>query len=255
MFGHEKGAFTGAESQKAGQFELARGGTLFLDEISNMPKPSQAKLLRVIQEKVLYRVGGVKPIRIDARIVVACNHDLQGCIASGAFRQDLYFRLNDFTITVPPLRERPEDIVFLARRFLDIASFELNKLVKGFSDKAVEALLAYRWPGNVRQLRSVVRRGILLADEVITEKELDFAWTLEAACGFSSSQEAWDKRSLKEIVQGNTMAVEREVLQRVLAQTGGNKAKAARYLQIDSKTLYAKMKRYGIWTNGESHHE
>ncbi|MCI0527288.1 MAG: sigma-54 dependent transcriptional regulator, partial [Nitrospira sp.] len=173
LFGHEKGAFTGADSQKPGKLEAAREGTLFLDEISNMPLGSQAKLLRALQEKTIYRVGSTKPITVDVRILAASNYDLQNLAVSGSFRLDLFFRLNEFTITVPPLRERKEDILYLAKRFLDITSVELNKSIKGFSESAIEALLAHNWPGNVRQLRSTIRRAVLLADEVITEEYLD----------------------------------------------------------------------------------
>ena len=144
LFGHERGAFTGADQQTVGKIEAAHTGTLFLDEISNMPLASQAKLLRVLQEKTLYRLGGAKPIHVDVRMLTASGQDLEGLCEAGAFRPDLYFRLNEFTISIPPLRERREDIPYLAKRFLDIANIELSKSVKGFSPPAIEAMLAYR---------------------------------------------------------------------------------------------------------------
>jgi len=169
LFGHEKGAFTNAILQKPGKFEIAEKGTLFLDEISNMPLSSQAKLLRVLQEKTVYRVGGTRPVNIDVRLVVASNQDLQMLANAGNFRRDLFFRLNEFTILIPPLRGRKEDIPYLAKLFLDATNKELKKNVRGFTEPAIEALLRYSWPGNVRQLRSVIRRAILLADEMVTK--------------------------------------------------------------------------------------
>jgi two-component system nitrogen regulation response regulator GlnG len=171
LFGHEKGAFTGAERQKAGKFEIASGGTLFLDEISNMPPGCQAKLLRALQDKSVTRVGGTKPVSVDIRLLAATNRDLETAV-SAAFRRDLFFRLNEFTIAIPPLRERKEDIIFLAKRFLDLTNHELQKGVRGFSEPAVERLLRYDWPGNVRELRSAISRAVLLADQVIDEDHL-----------------------------------------------------------------------------------
>ena len=172
LFGHERGAFTGADQQTVGKIEAAHTGTLFLDEISNMPLASQAKLLRVLQERTLYRLGSTKPIHVDVRMLTASSHDLEELCESGSFRPDLYFRLNEYTISIPPLRERREDIPYLAKRFVDIANIELSKSIKGFSPSAIEAMLAYDWPGNVRQLRSVVRRAVLMAEDIITEEHL-----------------------------------------------------------------------------------
>ena len=252
LFGHEKGAFTGAVIQKQGKFETAQGGTLFLDEISNMPLGSQAKLLRVLQEKKVYHVGGTKPVNVDVRLLVASNQDLHGLTLSGSFRRDLFFRLNEFTITVAPLRERKEDISYLARRFLDTTNMELGKNVKGFSEPAMEALIAYDWPGNVRQLRSVIRRAVLLADETITEKHLEMQKAPEAGLSIGTKVQGfpWNGLSLKEIVRRSTVAVEREVLLQALRSTGGNKAKAARLLKIDYKTIHTKVKKYGLALEG-----
>jgi two-component system nitrogen regulation response regulator GlnG len=251
LFGHEKGSFTGADVQKAGKFELARGGTLFLDEISNMPLASQAKLLRVLQEKKVYRVGGTKPVSVDVRLLVASNQDLHELTLSGSFRRDLFYRLNEFSVTVPPLRERKEDIPYLAKRFLDTANAELRKDVKGFSESALNVLFTYNWPGNVRQLRSTIRRAALLADDLITEKHLDLKRVPVPGLAFTPKVDGmpWKGLSLREVVEQSVTAVEREVLTQVLKHTGGNKAKAARLLQIDYKTVHLKLKKLGIHQN------
>ena len=248
LFGHERGAFTGAEIQKPGKFEIAQGGTIFLDEISNMPLGSQAKLLRVLQEKKVYRVGGTKPIQVDVRLLVASNQDLHELALSGSFRRDLFYRLNEFTINIPPLRERKEDIPYLAKRFLDSANTELSKQIKGFSESAINVLFSYNWPGNVRQLRSIIRRASLLADDLITEKHLELKRVDVPGMAFTPKVQGapWKNSSLKEILQQSIAAVEREVLDQVLKQTGGNKAKAARLLQIDYKTIHEKVKKLGI---------
>lgn len=258
LFGHERGAFTGAIAQRLGIFEAARGGTLFLDEISNLPLASQAKLLRVLQERKIHRLGSARSVEVDVRVLAASNHNLQALATSGSFRQDLFFRLNEFTLSVPPLRERKEDILYLAKSFLDVTNAELNKSVKGFSESAIEALLAYRWPGNVRQLRSTIRRAVLLADELITEEHLDIEKSLakKTVCIRAGDAQAtgWDNLPLKEIIRRNTMSVEREVLLHVLHKTRGNKAEAARLLQVDYKTIYSKVKEYRIAINGDDNH-
>ena len=255
LFGHEKGSFTGAERQKLGKFELAHGGTLFMDEIANMPPGSQAKFLRVIQDRKLYRVGGVKPVDVDIRLIVATNQDLQEMAVAGTFRKDLYYRLSEFTINVPPLRERKEDIPYLAKRFLDLANIELNKVITGFTDEAVETLMSNNWPGNVRQLRSVIRRATLVVSETITEKDLNIKRASVPGLAFSPKVQGmpWKNASLSEIVQQSVLAVEKEVLNEVLRFTGGNKARAARLLQVDYKTIHTKVKKFGIQQNGENH--
>ena len=255
LFGHEKGSFTGADSQKLGKFELAHGGTIFMDEIGNMPAGSQAKFLRVIQDRKLHRVGGVKPVNIDVRIIVATNQDLQEMAVSGTFRKDLYYRLNEFTIRIPSLRERKDDIPYLAKRFLDMANAELQKTITGFTDEAVETLLSYNWPGNVRQLRSVIRRATLVATEMITDKDINIKRAALPGMAFSPKVQGtpWKNASLSEIVRQSTLAVEKEVLTEVLKLTGGNKAKAARLLQIDYKTIHTKAKKFGINENGGNH--
>ena len=249
LFGHEKGAFTGADSKDRGKFELAQGGTVFLDEISNMPLGSQAKLLRVLQEKKVYRVGGTNPITINVRLLVASNQDLQALMDADSFRRDLFYRLNEFSITVPPLKDRKEDIPYLAKRFLDLANLELRKNVKGFSESAFDMLLDYPWAGNVRQLRSTIRRATLLADEEITNKHLDLKSVPMPGLALMPKGQStlWQGLSLQEIVHKSVDQVEREVLTQVLKHTGGNKAKAARLLQIDYKTIHLKLKKLGIW--------
>ena len=252
LFGHEKGAYTGADKQKIGKFEIARGGTLFLDEITNMPLGSQAKLLRVLQEKTIYRIGGTQPVSADVRVLAASNQDLHSLGESHSFRRDVYFRLNEFTTWVPPLRERQEDILYLAKRFVDLTNLELQKNVKGFTQSAVDAFLAYNWPGNVRQLRSMIRRAVLLADDMITEQHLRMDWVphKQALPRLGGEQETQDTPRgdlpLKEIMHRNIVAIEREILARVLRETGGNKAKAARLLHIDYKTIHVKIRQYGI---------
>jgi len=253
LFGHEKGAFTGAEGQKLGKFEVATGGTLFLDEISNMPLRSQAKLLRVLQEKKIYRVGGTKPIAVDVRLLAASNKNLSDLAASGSFRGDLFYRLTEFTIMIPPLRERKEDIPYLAKRFLDSANIELKKQVRGFSESALNILFNYNWPGNVRQLRSVIRRAALLADDLITEKHLELKRVDVPGMAFTPKVQGmpWKENSLKDILRQSTDAVEREVLTQALKYTGGNKAKAARLLKIDYKTIHEKVKKLKINAENE----
>jgi DNA-binding NtrC family response regulator len=254
LFGYQKGAFTGATASKMGKFEAAQGGTLFLDEIANLPPSSQTRLLRVLQEKAVLRLGALRPIEIDVRLLTASNQKLLGLVESGQMREDIYFRLNEFTITIPPLRERREDIPYLAKRFLDITNRELQKNVQGFSKYCLEALLSYNWPGNVRQLRAVIRRAVLLADDLVTEKHLEIKRAPVPGLAFTPRVDGtpWREMSLKEIVHRSVVTVEREVLARALKFTGGNKAKAARLLQIDYKTMHYKLKQFSI--NGSGGH-
>lgn len=254
LFGHEKGAFTGAVARKPGKFELAKGGTLFLDEISNMPLSSQAKLLRALQEKKTYPVGAREPVAVDVRILAASNVDLLELTNTGAFRLDLFYRLNEFCITVPPLRHRKDDIPYLAGIFLDATNRELNKDVKEFSACAIESLLAHDWPGNVRQLRSVIRRAVLMADHVVTEAHLEITDAgLPVAEIPPEVTAGWKETPLKELLRNGAAAIERQVIAQALKHAGGNKAKAARMLKVDYKTVISKVKRYAIDTNGESH--
>jgi len=253
LFGHEKGSYTGADRQKIGKFEMACDGTFFLDEVSNMPLGSQAKLLRVLQDRTIYRIGATQPVKVDVRVLAASNQNLRQLTegSDSSFRHDVYFRLNEFTIPVPPLRERREDILYLAKRFLDLTNVELQKEVRSFTQEAVDVLLAYHWPGNVRQLRSIIRRAVLLADDTITEKHLGAECAAPAPIPPQTAEPVTEischgDLSLKEIVQRKTAAIEREILARVLRETGGNKAAAARLLRIDYKTIHLKIKEYGI---------
>jgi two-component system nitrogen regulation response regulator GlnG len=260
LFGYEKGAFTNAQRQKQGKFEMAQGGTLFLDEISNMPLVSQAKLLRVIQDKTCYHLGSNKPIKIDVRLVIASNKSLEEVVAAGAFRFDLFYRVNEFSITVPPLRERGEDIIYLARRFIETTSLELNKYVKGFSESARHALFNYSWPGNVRELRAVIRRAVLLANDIIEEEDLAIkpsadnkgvAQTQGVTLPTEEGEKFLSGLSLKEIVRRHTVVLEQQVLTRALKLANGNKAEVARLLQADYKTIHNKLKKLAIV--GENH--
>lgn len=248
LFGHEKGAFTGADRSRPGKFEAASGGTLFLDEISNLPFPVQAKLLRALQEKQVWRVGGVRCTNVHIRVIAATNQDLASLVESGLFRRDLYHRLNEFSITVPPLRERREDVPFLAKRFLDLANRELGKDICGISQAALELLLRHAWPGNARELRNVVRRAVLLASEYVEPVHLGFL----AGPGDIARRPDDDAdprvpdAGLKEIAKQAAARAERDALRQVLLETRGNKAKAARILRVDYKTVHVKVKAYGI---------
>lgn len=260
LFGYEKGAFTGAVGSKHGKFELAQGGTLFLDEILNLPLGSQAKLLRALQEKTICRLGGTRPMHIDVRLVVAANRNLEAAAGAGVFRVDLFFRLNEFLLRVPPLRERPEDIIYLAKRFLDLTNAELNKAVKGFSESAVNALVTAGWPGNVRQLRSTIRRAVLLVDDMVTDRHLDIAPAGRSSpvpldSGSKTPAVNGGALPLREIVARSTEIVEHEAVEQALRRARGNKAEAARALQIDYKTIQSKLRKYGIQLNDKNNHE
>jgi DNA-binding NtrC family response regulator len=254
LFGHEKGAFTGAVALKQGKFEAAAGGTLLLDEIGNMPLSSQAKLLRVLQEKKMFRVGGLRSIDVDVRLLVASNKALEESVKSGSFREDLYYRLNEFTIRIPALRDRKEDIPYLAGRFLDATNLELDKSVGAVSEEAMAALMSHEWPGNVRELRSTIRRAVLLAGDEIRKEHVDMPEMTKLTPQHESDMDGtqWKGVPLKEIVKRNVEAVEREVLMKVLQYTGGNKAKAARMLEIDYKTIHTKVRQFGLLKGGNN---
>lgn len=252
LFGYMKGAFTGAHADKPGRFELADGGTLFLDEVGNLSYPVQQKLLRVIQERVVQRLGGKKPVPVEVRIVAATNQSLEKEVESGQFRSDLYFRLNEFTIRMPALRERRDDIPYLAKKFMDEAEGELGKRCGGFSKESLIVLSSYSWPGNVRELRNVIRQAVLLCEEgtPIQPDHLTFSSHLMSAAKKTNpavSDRLYDgKKPLKEIVKSYVDTVEKKVIEEVMAETEGNKSEAARRLQIDYKTLLRKIKAHGI---------
>jgi len=254
FFGHEKGAFTGAHEARPGKLEVASGGTLFLDEISNLQLGLQPKLLRALQEKKIWRVGGRRPIDIDIRVVAASNQTIAPMIRAGRFRADLYYRLNEYSITLPPLRERPDDILFLANLFLASTKQELNKDIRGLTEEAQERLMAYDWPGNVRELRNVMRRAVLVADTHVAPQDLSIGHVHSGAPSHqpedsrspAPSSKFDEKVPFKELVRDATMHAERTIIAKVLTQTNGNKAEAARVLQVDYKTLHKKVKQYSI---------
>jgi len=229
LFGHEKGSFTGALYRRKGKFEMADGGTLFLDEIGDISLKTQVDLLRVLEEKKIVRVGGNVEIPVDFRLVAATNRTLEAMVAEGKFREDLYYRLNVFSIAIPPLRERREDIAPLANSFLARFARSLNRPVTRISPEAMALLAGYDWPGNVRELQNAIERAVLVCRG------------REATPGdfpFHSAKAAPPGKSLAE--------VERLHVKRVLDESGWNITRAARLLEIDRVTLYNKIKRYGL---------
>lgn len=244
LFGYEKGAFTGADGRKEGQFVLANGGTIFLDEAANLSESIQAKLLRVVQERKVHRLGGKKDVEIDVRIIAAANVKISEEVRGGRFRHDLYHRLNEFTIEIPPLRERREDIAFLAMHFMDEANTELDKIVSGISGEAMEALLNYNWPGNIRELRNVVRMAVLQtgSGHVITH----VLESVKEPLGHGLQTFLNTEASLKDFTMKATMDIERALIKNALERSKNNKSKAARLLKIDRMTLYSKIKSLGL---------
>ena len=245
LFGHEKGAFTGAHQRKEGQFQLAGGGTLFLDEIVNLPLPTQAKLLRALQERQVQPLGSKRPVQVLARIIAASNVPLEREARAGRFRQDVYYRLNEFAITLPPLRER-DNILHLASEFLPEAGMELGRPCRKISEAAAQVLLRYHWPGNVRELRNVIRRAVLLAADVIEPAHLSVIPVDSPATAALREAPAPGDCSLKEIADAAAAQAEQDAIRRVLQLTSGNKSEAARLLRTDYKTLYLKLKQYRI---------
>ena len=237
LFGHEKGAFTGAESEKKGLVEMADGGTLFLDEIAEMPLPMQVKLLRVIQEKELIRLGGVHPIKVDVRFVCATNRDLQTEVKRGDFRQDLYFRINVINIEIPPLSARKEDIPLLSLYFLNKYSKLMGKDISEISEEAMQILMLYDFPGNVRELENIVERGVALTRGRTIEK-IHLPDDLRGTALQTFRKKEGKYPSLEEM--------ERSYIQWVLKEVGENKTEAAKYLGIDRVSLWRKLKRLGL---------
>ncbi len=233
LFGHEKGAFTGAIQARQGKFELARGGTIFLDEIGEMPQSLQAKLLRVIQERVFERVGGSKEIKADVRVIAATNRNLQDEVAAKRFREDLYYRLNVFPMNLPPLRERPDAIGLLADYFFHLFNRQIGKNLSGIEPKAVAAMKAYAWPGNVRELQNVIERAVILAQELIRVSNLPGEIVLKVAPAVNESRDI-----LK--------ATEREIIIKALRSHGGNRRLAADEMGITRRSLQYKLKEYGL---------
>jgi len=235
LFGHEKGAFTGASAQKRGKFELADSGTIFLDEIGDISPKLQCDLLRVLQERSFYRVGGSEEVRVDARVIAATHVDLRQAVAEGKFREDLFYRLNVIEIRIPPLRERREDVPLLARHFLERLSHELGKDAGDFSDGAMKVLMDHNWPGNVRELENAVERALVTCrGRVLTEDDFGFL-------ARNGPMKPWS------IPAGMTLQeMEKQMIAATLERTEGNIKEAASQLGIDRSTMYEKIKRYEI---------
>lgn len=248
LFGHEKGAFTGADRAVVGCFEAAAGGTLFFDEIGNLPLSMQVAMLRALQERQILRIGATAPIDLDVRILVATNENIETLVQAGRFRRDLFYRLNEFNVTIPPLRERPEDIIFLAKRFLDWTREELGKEVCMMTQEAVEMLLGYPWPGNIRELRNIVRRAVLLAETNISAEHLQLAGIAEPEepPAVAAAETPSAEPSFKEIMQDITSEAERTILVQYLRKTHGNLKSAAQLLRMDYKTMRTKSKQYQL---------
>ena len=246
LFGHERGAFTGAQARREGHFQLAKGGTLFLDEIGNVPLATQAKLLRALEQREVNPLGAARAVAVDARIIAATNSELEESVKAGRFRADLYYRLSEFTIALPPLRSRREDITHLSQRFLDEVSMELRRPVRRISDEAMQVLLHHEWPGNVRELRNVVRKAALLATDVVTPEHIPALSASAPGPARAAADPAGEDLSLREVAELAAGQAEREVIRHALESTKGNKSQAARLLRTDYTTLHSKMKRYGI---------
>lgn len=268
LFGHEKGAFTGALNQKTGSLELADGGTVFLDEIANLPYDVQVSLLRVVQERKIRRVGGNKDIVLDIRIIVASNEKLWEVARNGKFREDLFHRFNEFSITLPPLRDRKEDILLYARHFLRNANAELGKHITDFTQEVQQVLINYAWYGNLRELQNVVKRAALLTDSIhIGIQALPFEITFFNKLNYTDmaplALESMPEKTVVEAMPGTlhkpgitdqslklaSIDAEYETIVKALRQSNFNKTKAAKLLNIDRKTLYNKMKEYQQFKN------
>ncbi|OLB99658.1 MAG: hypothetical protein AUH30_04550 [Candidatus Rokubacteria bacterium 13_1_40CM_68_15] len=248
LFGYEKGAFSGAHRRKNGYFHLAERGSLFFDEIANLPSTIQAKLIRVLQEHRVQRLGGRRAAAVDVRILAAYSAPLVDDIRVGRFRQDLYYRLREFVIILPPLRERPEDIPHLAERFLIETSVELRRPARGISDEAFELLRRYSWPGNVRELRNVIRQAVVLSSDLIQPTHLAGLFPERSRTPATSPDPTPpDGLSLKQIAETAAAEAESRAIRRTLQATRGKKSEAARLLKVDYKTLHLKMKRYRIY--------
>jgi two-component system response regulator HydG len=230
LFGHEKGAFTGAQYRKKGKFEVAEGGTVFLDEISDISLRTQTDLLRVLQEKEIVRVGGTQPIKVDFRAVAATNKNLESLVKAGTFRPDLYYRLHVFCIDLPPLRERREDIPLLMNHFLNKFSMATSRPAPQVAPAALDVLMQHDWPGNVRELENAVERALVVCHgPEIRASDFSFQFQGEAPKGGQSLND-----------------IERVHIERILRETQHNLSRAARILDIDRTTLYNKLRRYGL---------
>jgi DNA-binding NtrC family response regulator len=248
LFGHSKGAFTGADRAKKGYFEAAEGGTVFIDELENTSAQVQSKLLSAVEQKSVYPIGTTRAVPVDFRLIAATNTDLTSLVRLKKFREDLFYRLSEFTIHLPALRERKEDIGFLAARFCDEACDELKKKPLEIDDGAMELLMQCRWPGNVRELKNVMRRAVLLSsggalDRGCLAEVLEGAGDAPGAAGIESSSSVLP---LKEVSSRAVSDAETATIKQALTLSGGNKSKAASLLQVDYKTLLTKIRQYGI---------
>jgi DNA-binding NtrC family response regulator len=238
LFGYERGAFTGAERKKKGFFEISTSGTILIDELQNTSPYVQSKLLRIAEEKKLYSLGSINPIEVDVRIISASNADILHAVKEKKIREDLFFRLGEFIINLPPLRERPEDIPFLAYRFFREAAEELNKNMREIEDDTMEFLLSYSWPGNVRELKNVIRRAVLLTQEDVIRRG-HFSLNLHSSNGQNDSFSSL-------LLQDVTMDAERRAIRQALDLTEGNRTRAAHILQVSHRSLLRKIKEYSI---------
>jgi DNA-binding NtrC family response regulator len=255
LFGHEKGAFTGATARKPGKFELAHRGTLFLDEIGDLPLTLQAKILRALEEKRFERVGGTAPLQVDVRVVAATNRNLKAAVAARQYREDLYFRLSVFPITIPPLRERPADIPMLARFFIERFCHDLNKKPLALAPQAVDELMTYSWPGNVRELQNCIERAVILTEgDTIFGRHLNLSFRNapipSAGDNGNADDGAWAQLDLSgtlaEASRRILTEVERRKIEQALKEAGGNRSRAADLLQISFKILTMKMREFGL---------
>ncbi|MBI3989032.1 MAG: sigma-54-dependent Fis family transcriptional regulator, partial [candidate division NC10 bacterium] len=244
LFGHEKGAFTGAVASRPGLFEFANGGTIFLDEVGDLSMNLQAKLLRVLQERQIRRVGGNRFIDVDVRVLSATNRDLQAIVGKGEFREDLYYRLNVIAIPLPPLRERRGDIPLLAQHYVKKYSTSTGKAIKGITPRAMELFEAYSWPGNVRELQNVIERAVVLAEgEYITPTDLP---EYLKGKGPAAPLEPLEDLPLKEAKERQVKVFEREYLVHLLKRHQGNISQAAKAAGVDRKTIHRLLKRHGL---------
>jgi DNA-binding NtrC family response regulator len=240
LFGHVKGAYTGAAGERAGRFEHASGGTLFLDEVGDMPLPMQAKLLRVLENGEVVRVGANEPVQVDVRIVSATNSDLQQKVADKEFREDLYFRIKGATVLIPPLRQRREDIPLLIEHFLEVSNSKHGTKVKGISAEARRVLMGYPWPGNVRQLRNAVENMVVLAGDATTLSAADIPEEIHQSPSHDSDE------PFRELAGISLAEAEKQLIRSTLAMVEGNRKQAASILGIGERTLYRKIEEYDL---------
>ena len=248
LFGHEKGAFTGAAARKPGRFELAHRGTLFLDEIGDLPLGLQSKILRALEEKRFERVGGTASLHVDVRVVAATNRNLKVAVGARQFREDLYFRLSVFPITIPPLRERSNDVPILARHFVEKFCRDLNKKVLHLAPAALDELCTYAWPGNVRELQNCIERAVILCDgDTIHTRHLNLSFRPGST---PAPVSPWDQIDLSgtlvDATRRVTTEVERRKVEQAMREAKGNRQRAAEQLQVSYKTLVSKLKEFGI---------